>query len=121
MLAHLLTFTATFLQMMVTAALVMLVCVFSRAMTAGIVAPLLILIACEIASIRGLAGDDPIWTLFPGIAGDAMRQAGAIMMGGRDGLLAGFAPFGAAALVLWFILLFGAALVLFTRQDLSKE
>ncbi len=120
-LAHLMGFSATFLQMMVTAAFVMLVCVVSRAMTAGIVAALLTLVACEIASIRGNMGDELIWVLFPNIAGEALRQAGNIMMGGRDGLLAGFAWQGAAALVMWFILLSAAALALFTRQDLSKE
>jgi ABC-2 type transport system permease protein len=120
-LAHLIGFAASFMQIMVTAAFVMLVCVVSRAMTAGIVATLLVLVACEIASIRGNMGDDPNYLLFPSIAGDAVRQAGNIVMGGRDGLLAHFALPGAAALVLWFILLFAAALALFTRQDLSKE
>jgi len=120
-LAHLIGFAASFLQIMVTAAFVMLVCVVSRAMTAGIVATLLTLVACEIASLRGNFGDDPTWLLFPNISGEAVRQSANITMGGRDGLLAHFAPLGAAALVLWFILLFGAALALFMRQDLSKE
>lgn len=120
-LAHLVAFTATFLQVMVTASLVMLVCVITRAMTAGIVATLLVLFACEIASIRGNAGGDPVWVLFPNIAGEGIRQAAREIMGDPDTLLAGFALPGAAALVLWFVLLTAAALALFARQDLSKE
>ncbi len=120
-LAHLIGFAASFLQVMVTAAFVMLVCVVSRAMTAGIVATLLVLVGCEIASIRGNMGDDPNYLAFPNISGEAVRQSANIVMGGQDGLLAHFALPGAAVLVLWFILLFGAALALFTRQDLSKE
>ena len=120
-LAHLLAFTATFMQMMVTASFVMLVCVITRAMTAGIVATLLVLFACEIASIRANAGGDPLWTLFPNIAGEGIRQAARVVMGDTDAILAGFALPGAAALVMWFVLLTAAALALFARQDLSKE
>lgn len=120
-LAHLLAFAATFMQMMVTASFVMLVAVITRAMTAGIVATLLVLFACEIASIRGNAGGDPVWVLFPNIAGEGIRQAGRTVMGDSDTILAGFALPGAAALVMWFVLLTAAALALFMRQDLSKE
>lgn len=120
-LAHLIAFAATFLQMMVTAAFVALVCVITRAMTAGIVATLLVLFACEIASIRGNAGGDMNYLLFPNISGEAIRQSGDIVTGGRDGLLAIYALPGAAVLALWFFVLFAAALTLFLRQDLSKE
>lgn len=121
MLAHLVAFTASFLQIMVTAALVMLVCVITRAMTAGIVATVLVLVACEIASIRGNAGGDPIWLLFPNIAGDAIRQAGQMIMMQREGLLAGYASMAAPVLVIEFLLLTAAAISLFVLQDLSKE
>jgi ABC-2 type transport system permease protein len=121
LLAHLVAFAASFLQIMVTAAFVMLVAVVSRAMTASIVATVLTLVACEIASIRGNAGGDPIYLLFPNIAGDAIRQAGQMIMLQREGLLAGFAPMAVPALVIEFLLLSGAATALFVRQDLSKE
>ncbi|MEZ6030642.1 MAG: hypothetical protein R3C46_12945 [Hyphomonadaceae bacterium] len=120
-LGHLLAFTATFMQMMVTASFVMLVSVITRTMTAGIVATLLVLFACEIASIRGNAGGDPIWVLFPNIAAEGIRQAGRATMGDPDTLLSAFAMPGAAALVMWFVLLTTAALTLFLRQDLSRE
>ena len=120
-LAHLIGFSATLLQVMVTASFVMLVCVISRAMTAGIVASLLVLVAIEIASIRGNAGGDPIWTLFPNIAAASIRQSGERTLGDVDTLLHGFALPGLASLVLWFLAFTTAALVLFTRQDLSKE
>jgi len=120
-LAHLLGFSATFLQVMVTASFVMLICVLSRAMTAGIVAGLLVLVAIEIASIRGNAGGDPIWTLFPNIAAAAIRQLGERTLGEVDTLLHGFALPGLAALVLWFLVFATIALALFARQDLSKE
>lgn len=119
--AHATAFAATFMQMMVTAAFVMLVCVVTRAMTAGIVASLLTLFACEIASIPGNAGINADYVYFPNIAAEAIRQAASAMMGGRGGLLAGYALSGAGVLVLLFVLIFGAALALFLRQDLSKE
>jgi len=121
LLAHLVAFAASFLQIMVTAAFVMLVCIITRAMTAGIVATVLVLVACEIASIRGIAGGDAIYLLFPNIAGDAIRQAGQVIMMQREGLLAGFAPMAAPALLVEFLMLAGAAIVLFVGQDLSKE
>ncbi len=121
MLAHLVAFTASFLQIMVTAAFVMLVCVITRAMTAGIVATVLVLVACEIASIRGNAGGDPIWLLFPNIAGDAIRQAGQVIMMRREGLLGGYAPMAAPTLLIEFLFLTAASTALFVRQDLSKE
>jgi ABC-2 type transport system permease protein len=120
-LAHLLAFIATFLQMMVTAAFVMLVSVISRALSACIVATLLTLVALEVASIPGNAGNDPVWLLFPNIAGDAIRQAGQEIMLARSGRLAGYAPMAALPLIIEFFLLSAAALLLFARQDLSKE
>jgi hypothetical protein len=44
-----------------------------------------------------------------------------VVMGDTDAILAGFVLPGAAALVMWFVLLTAAALTLFARQDLSKE
>lgn len=120
-LAHLIGFSATLLQVMVTASFVMLVCVLSRAMTAGIVAGLLVLVAIEVASIRGNAGGDPIWTLFPNVAAAAIRQLGERTLGEADTLLHGFALPGLASLVLWFLAFAATALALFTLQDLSKE
>ncbi len=120
-LAHLIAFTATLAQVMVTASFVMLVAVLSRAMTAAIVAALLTLVAIEIASIRGNGGGDPVWALFPNLAGAGIRQSGERMMGEVDTLLHGFALPGAGALILWFAAFTTVALVLFTRQDLSKE
>ena len=52
---------------------------------------------------------------------EGIRQAARVVMGDSDAILAGFAMPGAAALVMWFVLLTAAALALFARQDLSKE
>jgi len=120
-LAHLLALGATFLQVMVAAGLVMLIAVLSRAMTASIIATLLILFACDIASVRGHAGGDPVWVMFLNIAAESIRQAGRQMMGDPDTLLAGLALPGLAGLAGVFVVLTGAALIVFTRQDLSRE
>jgi ABC-2 type transport system permease protein len=120
--AHLLGFLATFLQVMATAALVMLASVLTRAMTAAIVAPILLLFVVEIASIRFYSGSGGILSMaFPNLAGAAVRQAGQTVMGEQDALLVAYAPAGALWLILWFLIFLGLALLLFRRQDLSRE
>lgn len=120
-LAHVLGFVATFLQLMATAACVMTVSVITRTMTAAIVAPLLVLVAGEISSIRYYMGGDPFGVVFPNIAGASIRQFGQGVMGEPDVLLPHLAVPGAAALAGWFALFLTIALLAFRRQDLSRE
>ena len=87
LLAHLLGFLATFLQLMATGAFVMTVSVATRTMTAAIVAPVLLLVISEISSIRYLMGGDPFGVVFPNVSGAAIRQFGQALMGEPDVLL----------------------------------
>lgn len=121
LLAHLLAFSATFLQIMATGACVMLVSVITRTMTAAIVAPLIFLVAGEIMSIRYYAGLDFFGVIFPNIAGAGIRQLGQATMGEHDVLLPHLALPGAALLVGWFAVFLGAGLFAFSQQDLSRE
>lgn len=120
-LAHLLGFAATFLQVMATGACVMLVSVMTRTMTAAIVAPVILLVTGEILSIRYYAGSDLLGVIFPNIAGAGVRQLGQALLGDHDVLLPHLALPGAALLLVWFALFFGLALAAFVRQDLSRE
>lgn len=121
LLAHVLAFLATFLQIMATGACVMLLAVITRTMTAAIVAPLILLVAGEIMSIRYYAGFDLFGVVFPNIAGAGIRQLGQAIMGDHDMLLPHLALPGAALLGIWFTLFLVAALLAFSRQDLSRE
>lgn len=121
LLAHLLGFLATFLQLMATGAFVMTVSVATRTMTAAIVAPVLLLVISEISSIRYLMGGDPFGVVFPNVSGAAIRQFGQALMGEPDVLLPHLALPGAAMLAGWFLLFLGMALLAFRGQDLSRE
>ncbi len=122
LLATLVIFAANFLQLMATAGLVLIIGVITRSMMAAIVAPVLILFACEIATLRiGFANPD-MWTvILPNIAGRSIQQSGFATLGDADAFGTHLALPGAAALVLWLVLLTGAAIYLFQRQDLSRE
>lgn len=121
LLAHLLAFLATFLQIMATGACVMLASVLTRTMTAAIVAPLILLVAGEIMSIRYYAGLDLFGVIYPNIAGAGIRQLGQAIMGDHDVLLPHLALPGGALLVGWFAVFLGAGVSAFSRQDLSRE
>ncbi len=99
----------------------MLLAVITRTMTAAIVAPLILLVAGEIMSIRYYAGFDLFGVVFPNIAGAGIRQLGQAIMGDHDMLLPHLALPGAALLGIWFTLFLVAALLAFSRQDLSRE
>jgi ABC-2 type transport system permease protein len=131
------SFGGAFLQLMATAGLVMILAVFSRAIIAAIIGPFLILSVTEIASLRFRLPDLRDWApLFPNLAADAIHQvshnmldnSGATLsdlarsaLGGAASYAQKVAPLGAAALVVWAVLLTAAAIFIFRRQDLSKE
>jgi hypothetical protein len=132
-----LAFAGAFLQIMSTAGLVMLIAVFGRAMIGAIVGPFIILTVAEIASIRFRLPDMADWgALFPNLAASAIQQVSHDMLGAAPNTIEEMARVsfgtsatnahalavpGAAALVLWALLLPAAALFLFQRQDMSKE
>jgi ABC-2 type transport system permease protein len=115
-------FAATLLQLMAAAGLVMLVAVFSRAMIASIIAPFIILVAAEIAAtLLRIPDTDLIGAGLPSTAGRAIRELARANLGNPDAYGLNLALPGAAALALWSIALSVAAMVMFRRQDLSKE
>lgn len=122
LLAILVIFAANFLQLMATAGLVLMIGVLTRSMMAAIVAPVLILFACEIATLRiGFANPD-VWTvILPNVAARSVQQYGLATLGDADAFGTHLAAPGAAALALWLVLLTAAAIYLFRRQDLSRE
>lgn len=121
-LAILVGFAAMFLQLMATGGLVLIISIVTRSMMAAIVAPVLILFACEIATLRiGFANPD-MWTvILPNVAGRSIQQYAIATLGDADAFGTHLAVPGAAALVLWLVLLTAAAIYLFRRQDLSRE
>ncbi len=120
--ALILGFTATFMQVMVTAAFVLLVSVLTRSMMAAIIAPFMILVAVEIGSLRYRFDPfDLTGALFPNLAGRSLREMGSLAAGDPDTTVLHLAGAGSLAMVGWFILFAGAALYLFRRQDLSRE
>jgi ABC-2 type transport system permease protein len=122
-LAGLLTgFGAAFLQIMVTGALVMLVAVVSRSLMAAVVGPLVILVAVDLTAIRFRLETGELWlAALPNFAGRAMRELGLAVMGEADAIGVHLAAPGAIAMALLAALLAIAAIVLFHRQDLSRE
>jgi ABC-2 type transport system permease protein len=120
--ALLLGFTATFMQVMVSAALVLLVSVLTRSMMAAIIAPFMVLVAVEIGSLRyRFDPADLTGALFPNLAGRSLREMGSLAAGDPDTTVLHLAGVGSLAIIGWFILFAGAALLLFRRQDLSRE
>jgi ABC-2 type transport system permease protein len=121
-LGLLIGFASAFLQVMVTAALVMLVSVVTRSMMAAIVATLVVLVALDIATIRIRLPDADLWVAaLPNFASRSLSQLGMAEMGDIDAIGTHLAAPGAAAMLAWIVVLAGAALVLFHRQDLSRE
>lgn len=115
-------FGAAFLQIMVTGALVMLVAVISRSLMAAVVGPLVILVAVDLSAIRFRLETGELWlAALPNFAGRAMRELGLDVMGEPDAIGVHLAAPGAIAMALWAALLAIAAIVVFQRQDLSRE
>ena len=122
LLALALGFTATFMQVMVTAAFALLVAVLTRSMMAAIIAPFMVLVAVEIGSLRyRLDPTDLTGALFPNLAGRSLREMANSAMGDPDVLAPYLAGPGALAMIGWYALFTAAALFLFRRQDLSRE
>jgi ABC-2 type transport system permease protein len=117
-------FSASFLQLMATAGVVMLIAVLSRSMIAAIIGGFSVFLAAELLSVYlriRLASASEIMTLLPNVAGDALRQLASAIRGDPDALGLHLALPGAAALVLWCAVLSAAAVQLFRSQDLSRE
>jgi ABC-2 type transport system permease protein len=115
-------FSAAFLQLMVTGTLVMLVAVVSRSLMAAVVGPLVILVAVDLSAIRFRLETGELWlAALPNFAGRAMRELGLAVMGEPDAIGLHLAAPGAIAMALWAALLALAAIVVFQRQDLSRE
>lgn len=115
-------FAAAFLQIMVTGALVMLVSVVSRSLMAAIVGPLVMLVAVDLSAIRFRLETGELWlAALPNFAGRAMRELGLAQMGEPDAIGLHLAAPGAIAMMAWTALLTIAAIVVFQRQDLSRE
>lgn len=115
-------FGGTFLQVMVTGALVMLVAVLSRSMMAAIVAPLMIMVGVDLTAIRFRIETGELWlAALPNFAGRAIHESGLLLLGEPDAVGVHLAMPGAIAMMLWTALLAIVAIVVFRRQDLSRE
>ncbi len=123
-LSLLVGFMASFLQLMATAGLVMLIAVLSRSMIAAIIGSFSILLAADLLSVYlrvRLASASEIMALLPNVAGDALRQMASALLDDPDALGLHLALPGAASLILWCVVLSAAAILLFRRQDLPHE
>lgn len=123
-LSLLVGFAASFLQLMATAGVVIFISVLSRSMIAAIIGAFSVFLVAELFSAfmrLGLASASEIMALLPNVAGDSMRQMAGAIRGDPDALGLHLALPGAAALILWCIVPSAAAIVLFRRQDLSRE
>jgi ABC-2 type transport system permease protein len=123
-LSFIVAFAASFLQLMATAGVVMLVAVLSRSMIAAIIASFSVFLAAELLTaflrLRMVSANE-IMAFLPNVAGDALRQMAAAIRGDPDALGLHLALPGAGALILWCIILSTAGIALFRRQDLSRE
>jgi ABC-2 type transport system permease protein len=117
-------FAASFLQLLATAGVVILIAVLSRSMIASIIGAFSVFLAAELltAFLRlRMASASEIMALLPNVAGDALRQMASAIRGDPDALGIHLALPGAGALILWCAVLSAAAIALFRRQDLSRE
>lgn len=115
-------FVAAFLQIMVTAAFVMLAAVVTRSMMAAIVAPLVVVISLDITTIRIRLPDAELWVAaLPNFASSSLSQQGLNLMGKADTIGTHLAGAGALAMIAWIVVLACTAIVLFQVQDLSRE
>jgi ABC-2 type transport system permease protein len=115
-------FGGALLQLMLTGALVMLVSVLSRSLMAAIVAPLVILVAIDLTAIRFRIETGELWlAALPNFAGRAIHESGLLLLGEPDAIGVHLAVPGAIAMMLWTAVLAIFAIVVFQRQDLSRE
>lgn len=115
-------FIASFLQVMATAAAVAVVAVVTRSMMAAIIVPFLVLIGLEIAGGRVyLRQAGVLEAALPNLGARGIRETAGDMIGDPDAIGLQLAEPGAIFLVMWIVLLFAAALLVFQRQDLSRE
>lgn len=115
-------FIAAFLQIMVTAAFVMLAAVVTRSMMAAIVATLVVVVALDITTIRIRLPDAELWVAaLPNFASNSLSQQGLALMGKSDTIGTHLAGAGALAMIAWIAALAGTAIALFRGQDLSRE
>jgi ABC-2 type transport system permease protein len=123
-LSLMLGFAASFLQLMATAGVVILIAVLSRSMIAAIIGGFSVFLGAELLSVYlrvRLASASEIMTLLPNVAGDALRQLAGAVRGDPDAIGVHLALPGAASLILWCLILSGAAIYLFRSQNLSRE
>ncbi len=117
-------FAASFLQLMATVGVVMLIAMLSRSMIAAIIGGVGVFLVCDLLSVYmrvRLPSASEIMALLPNIAGEALRQLASGIAGDPDALGLHLALPGAAALTLCCVVLSAAAIYLFRRQDLSRE
>jgi len=117
-------FTASFLQLMATAGVVILIAVLSRSMIAAIIGGFSVFLAAELLSVYlkvRLPSAGEILALLPNVAGDSLRQMANAIRGDPDAIGLQLALPGAASLILWCVVLTAAALLVFQRQDLARE
>ncbi|HEX5006536.1 MAG TPA: ABC transporter permease [Hyphomonadaceae bacterium] len=123
-LALLIGFLASFLQLLATAGVVIVIAVVSRSMIASIIGSFSVFLAAELltAYLRfRMSSASEIMAFLPNVAGDALRQMADAFRGDPDALGIHLALPGAATLLLWCVALSATAILLFRRQDLSRE
>lgn len=121
-LALLLAFAASLLQLIWTAALTALAAVISRSLLGSAIGVFMVLAGLEIAGSRlSMTEANASVMLLPNLASRALRERAAELIGDADAVGAHLALPGAAALALSAALMMGAALFLFQRQDLARE
>lgn len=114
-------FLASMLQALCAAALAAVTAVVSRSLLAAVVAPIVTLTGLEILASRVDLADASVELLLPSVAGRALRELASGLLGDPDALATPLATPGAAALSIWGLTAFGAAVWLFHRQDLARE
>jgi ABC-2 type transport system permease protein len=121
-LAVLLSFAASVLQLLVIAGLVATAAICTRSMLAASTGPFMLLVGLELVATRISLPDASLATaLMPNIAARALREMGVYLRGDADAVGLHLAVPGAAALLVWSALLIVAAVALFRRQDLAEE
>jgi ABC-2 type transport system permease protein len=123
-LALVIGFAASFLQLLAAAGVVIIIAVASRSMIASIIGGFSVFLAAELLTAYSrfrMSGASEIMAFLPNVAGDALRQMANAIRGDPDAVGVHLALPGAATLALWCVALSAAAIMLFRRQDLSRE
>lgn len=119
-------FLISSLQLIQAGAIVALACVLTRSIIVGLLAPLVIGGAqMALQAQIGQSGAEPaFWQimLLPGMAADILRQhVGSNLIAGQQLIEPALAQKALTSLLAWIVAGYGAALLIFQRQDLSKE